>query len=239
MATILVIGDAFHDVFLTGTVERLSPEAPVPVLLNPEPDTRDGGAANVARHLEALGHSVTLMALCPWPTKTRYLDDSGHHLLRVDLEPGYRQQEQEAHWERIRQLPPFDAVVVSDYHKGSVGDPPYPAARIRTADAKREFWRFEDFTLVQANRHAIHGTQPILPNMVVTLGADGCNYGGKHYAGYPVACMADVTGAGDTFLAWMTDGVLRGLPIADILARANHAASRAVQRRGTVVIGDL
>jgi D-beta-D-heptose 7-phosphate kinase/D-beta-D-heptose 1-phosphate adenosyltransferase len=61
--TVLVIGDAICDVYLRGTVRRISPEAPVPVF---ESSTRQqvlGGAANVAANLQMLGCHVRLLSV--------------------------------------------------------------------------------------------------------------------------------------------------------------------------------
>lgn len=52
---VLVVGDVMIDQYLTGSVSRISPEAPVPVVYLQETDNRLGGAANVALNLKALG----------------------------------------------------------------------------------------------------------------------------------------------------------------------------------------
>lgn len=59
---ILVIGDIILDQYITGTVTRISPEAPVPVVLQQgAPHYTLGGAANVANNLSSLGAQVTLV----------------------------------------------------------------------------------------------------------------------------------------------------------------------------------
>ncbi|MBI4476173.1 MAG: D-glycero-beta-D-manno-heptose-7-phosphate kinase [Acidobacteria bacterium] len=60
---ILVIGDVMLDHFVVGQVERLSPEAPVPVVLFERDEFRIGGAANVAHNLRALGGRVELVGV--------------------------------------------------------------------------------------------------------------------------------------------------------------------------------
>lgn len=112
---ILVVGDLILDSFVYGDARRISPEAPVPVLLPLRECDLPGGAANVAANVDALGgHSVLLgiagedaagdrLLKCignlPWreppeilrsdrwqtPHKTRYCA-GGQHLLRVDRE---------------------------------------------------------------------------------------------------------------------------------------------------------
>ena len=60
---ILVVGDAMLDKFIAGRVTRLSPEAPVPVVIFDHESHRIGGAANVAHNVTALGGRATLVAV--------------------------------------------------------------------------------------------------------------------------------------------------------------------------------
>lgn len=61
--TILVIGDVMADAYIRGKVDRISPEAPVPILRANPREIRLGGAANVALNLRSLGANVKLCAL--------------------------------------------------------------------------------------------------------------------------------------------------------------------------------
>ncbi len=111
---ILCIGDVMLDHYVYGKVHRLSPEAPIPILLNEDEKYFLGGAGNVARNLSDVGAKCTLLSLigtdhaskkiknlvlndkniksellifknyCS-PIKTRYIKNS-EHLLRVDKE---------------------------------------------------------------------------------------------------------------------------------------------------------
>ena len=111
---ILCIGDVMLDHYVYGRVKRLSPEAPIPILINDEEKFVLGGAANVARNLSDLGAQCTLLSIVgndsasekiknlvsldkninsqllttknyTSPIKTRYINNTGH-LLRVDKE---------------------------------------------------------------------------------------------------------------------------------------------------------
>jgi len=62
-ARVLVVGDAMLDRYLFGEVERISPEAPVPVVRVTREEHRLGGAANVALNVKALGPLVTLLTV--------------------------------------------------------------------------------------------------------------------------------------------------------------------------------
>jgi len=72
--TILVIGDIMLDSYIWGHVERVSPEAPVPIVRVKKRDYRLGGAANVALNVQALGAKPILCALIGE-------DDAGRKLL--------------------------------------------------------------------------------------------------------------------------------------------------------------
>ncbi|WP_375373047.1 PfkB family carbohydrate kinase [Roseomonas sp. KE2513] len=113
-ASVLVVGDAMLDRTVYGTVTRISPEAPVPVLSVEREVATPGGAGNVVRNLTALGASVAFLSVVgddqagsdltgliggqpgvePWllvqggratTTKTRFIA-AGQHLLRADHE---------------------------------------------------------------------------------------------------------------------------------------------------------
>lgn len=60
---VTVVGDVMLDRFLIGRVSRMSPEAPVPVVVFDHEEFRLGGAANVAHNLRALGASVDLIGV--------------------------------------------------------------------------------------------------------------------------------------------------------------------------------
>ena len=58
---VLVFGDILLDRYISGSVDRVSPEAPVPVLKPSAEEIRLGGAANVALNLSSLGSNATLI----------------------------------------------------------------------------------------------------------------------------------------------------------------------------------
>ena len=70
---ILVIGDVMVDAYYFGSVDRISPEAPVPIISVSKKELRPGGAANVALNLKSLGANATLCAVIG-------KDEEGHSL---------------------------------------------------------------------------------------------------------------------------------------------------------------
>ncbi|MDD5473253.1 MAG: hypothetical protein PHU34_03790 [Candidatus Methanoperedens sp.] len=75
--SILVIGDLMLDRFITGTVTRISPEAPVTVIDVASESFRLGGAANAINNTRALGRAVAevLGEKCPVPMKIIGVND--------------------------------------------------------------------------------------------------------------------------------------------------------------------
>lgn len=81
-ASVLCIGDVMLDRFVRGRVDRISPEAPIPILTVTHEDTAPGGAGNVVRNLSALGAKAELIAAVG-------VDDAARELIRLlDAAPG-------------------------------------------------------------------------------------------------------------------------------------------------------
>ena len=77
---VLIIGDVMIDRYVYGSVDRISPEAPVPVLRQLRQEDRLGGAANVALNLRALGCKVGVAgAVGTDPDADRLIELLGHH----------------------------------------------------------------------------------------------------------------------------------------------------------------
>lgn len=74
-SNILVIGDVMIDCYITGTVSRISPEAPVPIVNASERSYRLGGAANVALNLKSLGATPILCSVIGSDNKAKVFYD--------------------------------------------------------------------------------------------------------------------------------------------------------------------
>lgn len=61
--SVIVVGDVMLDTYFSGSVERISPEAPIPIVHFQQKTSFPGGAANAARNIAALGARVTLLGL--------------------------------------------------------------------------------------------------------------------------------------------------------------------------------
>jgi rfaE bifunctional protein kinase chain/domain len=159
-ARVLVVGDVMLDRYWFGDVERISPEAPVPVVRIARSEERPGGAANVARNVVALGAHATLLSvtgddeaghalarlLDAERVETNFLRDPALHttvklrvigrqqqLLRIDFETAPSTEilaSKLADFERMQGHAPV--VILSDYGKGGLE---HIASMIATARA--------------------------------------------------------------------------------------------------------
>jgi len=234
---ILLVGDACIDRYVYGTVERISPEAPVPVLkLYGKEELRPGMASNVYENLKALHCDVQQLSGIP-SKKTRFVDvKSGYQLLRVD------EDHKNAPISFATLIPNYDAVVISDYNKGSVT---YETVReIRSMfrgpifiDTKKPSMMEFDGCYVKINESEYNAAQtlPSSKYLIVTRGADGTQYEGKTYPTKKVE-VHDVTGAGDVHLAALAVFYLLTGSIEKALPYANRLASISVQYHGCYVI---
>ena len=145
---ILVVGDVMIDEYWIGSADRISPEAPVPVVKIQEQNFFLGGAANVAKNLCQLGAQVTiagfiggdtsgatlsgmlgclnivsaLSTLSAWQTTTKIrILAKNHQAIRMDFEappPIAAVKEAVDKWTRL--LEQHDILVLSDYAKGGL-----------------------------------------------------------------------------------------------------------------------
>ncbi|MHB1098417.1 MAG: D-glycero-beta-D-manno-heptose-7-phosphate kinase [Burkholderiales bacterium] len=148
-ARVLIVGDVMLDRYWFGDVERISPEAPVPVIKVGRVEDRTGGAANVARNIASLGAQATLLSVVGDDEAGRSLEallkNEGvnallhrdksisttiklraiarhQQLLRIDFEtqPSFEILESVLA-DFISEIDKADVVILSDYGKGGLG----------------------------------------------------------------------------------------------------------------------
>lgn len=229
---ILVIGDPILDAYVFGRVERVSPEAPVPVFIPERREVRMGGAANVEAQLIALGvetESCWTDETEEWTRKERYMVGS-HQLLRVDEDCWVPAQGFSAAGD-------YDAVVISDYAKGAC-TPIVCQTAIRSSapvivDPKGKDWtKYRGCTVICPNQHEVNGNEGF--NIIEKRGAHGLRYRGRDYPS-TARRVFDVTGAGDTVTAVIAACVAKNIDPAEACKLANLAAGYVVGEVGTTV----
>jgi D-beta-D-heptose 7-phosphate kinase/D-beta-D-heptose 1-phosphate adenosyltransferase len=167
---IYVVGDSFLDEYWYGSSYRLSPEAPVPVVLNPDKKYAAGGAANVANNLESLGSDVTLItnigndveglrfkSLVSHKTDVRPCSMTPHKIRVYANDQCVCRVDNEVTTDAIRVnfLSDADYIILSDYNKGAISDPRYwiesnPSAKV-CVDPKKDVSFYEGAWLVKPN----------------------------------------------------------------------------------------
>ena len=80
----IVLGDTCDDEYVYGTVDRLSPEAPVPVLKYSRSEKTKGMAANVNNNLRSFGVATDLLTHKENIIKTRFIDENSGYQLNSD-----------------------------------------------------------------------------------------------------------------------------------------------------------
>ena len=290
---ILIIGDVMLDRYWHGVTERISQEAPVPVVQLADQKMRVGGAANTAANVQALGGKVSLLGITgadqysqlirdeldkksiqanlvqcqhnPTIVKTRVLGGA-QQLLRIDQENRFSAQAVDKLYAVFQEvLVNTDAVIISDYQKGTMPEPD----KLITAAKKAGKPVFVDPKLADLSAYA--GADVVKPNekeclallgqfntteelvplvrqalseyninaFLVTRGARGMVWITQtDVIEFPAHMreVYDVTGAGDTVIATFVTALTSDLSYKKAVELSNLAASLAVSKIGTVQV---
>ena len=290
---ILVAGDVMLDEYVFGDTGRISPEAPVPVVRTHSTEQRPGGAANVALNVAALGAQVRLIAVVGDDARaevlTQLLSSTGVHcdfieasglptvhklrvlsrnqqLIRLDSEKPLAGHEEAYATSFARSLQDVDAIIFSDYGKGTLNriEPLVALGREHgipvLVDPKGvDFERYRGANVLTPNQNefaAVVGAwrdeaefrsagdallvRLDLDALLVTRGDRGMTL---FSAGAPALDLAaearevfDVTGAGDTVVGLLAAGLSSGLTWEDAAALANLGAGLVVRKIGVATL---
>ncbi len=293
-ANILVVGDIMLDRYWSGPTSRISPEAPVPVVKIGDCEDRLGGAANVALNLSTLGCKTSLCGIIgndeagetigklltrssindclvrdntnPTITKLRVL--SRHQqLLRMDFEEPLTDTANTTLIESIKStIDSVDAVVISDYAKGTVTTPQDIIALCKKhsvpifVDPKgSNFSKYKEASYITPNLSELEGIvgkseslnevfikaqnlqrELSLDGLLVTLSEKGMALISESAEVFHMPTVAkdvfDVTGAGDTVIATLAASFAAGSDIQTAMRLANIAAGVVVGKLGTSAV---
>ena len=245
---VLVIGEKCSDIFVYGDVNRLSPEAPIPVLIPRNIIINDGMGKNVVNNLMAISknddyvigfiHQEVAIA------KTRFVEDkSNYPFLRVD-EGEDNIDRIEFTEDTINEILDVDAVIVSDYNKGFLQEEDLlkiaEHAKFCVLDSKKKL--NEDIILaynfIKLNESEFKNNytedEKLLEKMIITLGSKGAKYKNITYPSDSPKETIDVSGAGDTFIAAFTKKYLDTKDVEIAISFANKMSSKVVGKRGVV-----
>lgn len=234
----MLVGDNCTDVYQYGTVDRISPEAPVPIFKFSHQETKPGMGGNVKQNLESLGCHVTFITDIECSVKTRFIDlRSKQHLLRLDEDAALKAIDINS----LPNLKDFDAVIISDYNKGCISYDLVDLIRqnfngpMFMDTKKQDIARFKGI-FVKINELEYKSISSENDSLIVTLGSKGAMYKTDSDVETVFECkkveVVDVTGAGDTFLSSLTYAYLFTKDIKISIEFANAASSITVQHFG-------
>lgn len=246
---ILVIGDSCNDIFVYGDIERISPEAPIPVFVPTHTKEHSGMACNVTNNISGLGKSVSMISNKEDIIKKRYIDNrSGQMVLRVDEHDYCKRVDRKVLTDEY--LKRYNAVIVSDYCKGFLEEDDIQFICENNdnvfVDTKKKLGSWiESAKFIKINELEYKKNHEVLSNgfenkLIVTLGGKGCRYNGKLFPVDEVS-IKDVSGAGDTFLAGLVCGYLDTKDIEQAIDFAQKCSKVVVQKHGvvSVTLGEL
>ena len=240
---VLVIGEVCTDIFRYGTSNRKSPEGNGPVFVPISEIYGLGMAGNTANNLMAMGLDVDTYFDKGDITKTRYVNKHTNELyLRVDENDTTDRID-------IYDLPDlvkYDVVVISDYCKGFLTeediDKIASMAKFTILDTKKILGDWcKNVSFIKVNRNEAYNNRDIIyqnkwleDKLIITLDGIGACYKDKVISTEYVE-NADVSGAGDTFVAGFVARYLDSNNIEESIDWANYCAGEVVKEKGVTV----
>ncbi|EAK9994614.1 D-glycero-beta-D-manno-heptose-7-phosphate kinase [Campylobacter lari] len=285
---ILVVGDFMVDHYIWCDCTRISPEAPVVVMKSQKEDKRLGGAGNVYANLKSLGAEVFALGLVgddesgrflkenlnakllvekdrKTPLKSRVLSHS-QQVLRLDDENDFDTKlEDEIIKEYKKIAKDYDAIILSDYAKGTLTSK-VTKALIEYANTLNlpilidpkgsDFSKYQNATLLTPNKkeatlalgvEKIDNLEKALKKLkddlnltysIITLSEEGIALFDEKLHIIPAKALEvyDVTGAGDSVIAMLAYALALKVDIAKACELANDAAAVVVAKVGSVSV---
>lgn len=245
--SVLVIGDSCTDKFIYCNIERICPEAPVPVMKPINETSNPGMAHNVVANLTSLNLIVDLITNPEPITKTRYVDSrSGQMVIRVD-------ENDQCNRVDIKSILPsivwenYNAVVISDYCKGFITEEDieyiaqsHPLVFMDTKKQLGDWCKNIKFIKINTleylnNKSLLNTDKELLEKIIITKGPEGCMYRNKIYPTQEVP-VKDVSGAGDTFIAALVTDYITDKNIIQAINFAQKCTTIVVQKPGVATI---
>ena len=240
---VLVIGETCVDKFVYCEANRISPEAPVPVINPINVTTNEGMAGNTVENIKSLFPESIVAGIHQKQNilKTRYVEDKSNHMfIRVDEGEKF---DDRFVWNNFTDMSigGADIVIVSDYNKGFLTNLDLREisnkATLSILDSKRKLTNdiIEGFTFVKLNEsERLNNPQLTTNNIITTLGKKGALYNGEIFESPNPQDTIDVSGAGDTFTAAFIGKFYQLQEENAAIRFANRKSSEVVYQRGVV-----
>jgi bifunctional ADP-heptose synthase (sugar kinase/adenylyltransferase) len=240
---ILIIGEECLDLYRFGNCERLSAEAPVPIMLQTRMETKAGMAANVARNIESLGHQTHTVSNGSQIVKERFICSTvanvSQQILRVDSNDKCESLDIVQLENVLKTKSTFDASIISDYNKGFL-----PSSLLKMiipilpkpifVDSKKNDLSVFDECIIKINKLETDSTFTFPKNceLITTLGENGAMWREKTYPAKKIQDVFDVCGAGDSFLAALAVKYIQTSNMEEAIKFANLCAGISVRHLG-------
>lgn len=243
---VCVIGDVIVDRYIYGAADRLSPEAPIPILKQTHIEDSLGGAGNLYQNLKSLSVDVDLLDFSnPRCVKTRVISDTTH-IARVDDD---HITDGRAVLTQIQAIDfsEYTYVILSDYAKGVLDEVHSIIEHMNKfgckviVDPKRMYDHYTGAWLVKPNGHEYYkyGFDKWSGNIIKTAAGQNVVAVISEIT-YDVLVqkvdVSDVTGAGDCFLAAFVYGLTKQYDHESCLELAVRGATKSVEHIGTYVL---
>lgn len=236
---ILLIGDSCVDKYVYGNCNRISQEAPIPILEPTETVYQDGMVLNVLNNLKSFNNfDIDLLTSDSRSIKTRFIDiKTKQQILRVDEDTSCSP----LMFKNISNFSDYDCVVISDYHKGYIDHNFLNTITdqinlpIFIDSKKHKLPKYNCFIKINKYEYDLLEDKQEHSNIIITLGQNGARYNNLTYPTKQVE-KSDVIGAGDTFLAALVYKYMTTKDIIKSIECANLASSFAVSHPGTYIL---
>jgi D-beta-D-heptose 7-phosphate kinase/D-beta-D-heptose 1-phosphate adenosyltransferase len=243
---VCVIGDVIVDRYIYGTADRLSPEAPIPVLKQTHIEDLLGGAGNLYQNLKSLNIDVDLLDFSnPRCVKTRVISNTTH-IARVDDDHITDGAAVLAQIQAI-DFSQYTYVILSDYAKGVLDEVHSIIEHVNKfgckviVDPKKMYAHYIGAWLVKPNGHEYYkyGFDKWSGNIIKTAAGENvvAEISETTYNVFVQKVdVSDVTGAGDCFLAAFVYGLTKQYDHKTCLELAVRGATKSVGYVGTYIL---
>ena len=247
-----LIGDHITDVYVYGSVDRISAESPIPIFSESHKVITDGGAGNVRVNLSSLGNTVEYFSSNN-SVKTRYVCNN-HILFRSDDETYIENSQVEYVFSDSVKY-----VILSDYNKGylhnslKIIENLKAQGKIIIVDPKKDLSNYRGADIVKLNEKEFKDYSSgkdiseileiyDIDVMIVTKADKGITIADRSGLRQSISTdlhqVSDVTGAGDVFISALAHYLIRGIDLIEAATRSMKLASKSVTKFGTYVITD-
>lgn len=244
MSKVLVIGESCTDIFIYGKSNRKSPEGNGPVFIPTKEVYGAGMAGNSSNNLASMGVDVDLFS-------NEYIETTKTRFVNEDTNELYMRLDENDISDRMdtSQLPnvgDYDAILISDYNKGFITEEDiehisklHPLVILDTKKKLGDWCKNIKFIKVnrseyKRNESIIKENDWLFEKMIITLDGDGSVYKGESVPTTKVE-SADISGAGDTYIAGFTVKYIETNDVLESMKWANYCAGEVVKQKGVSI----